>query len=335
MKRIMRWLNNNAAPLFTQEYEDVLKRFFTRPLYLKIETVNICNARCVFCAYRFMKRRETIMPKRLFEKVVNDYADIGGGALTMSPVVGDCLLDPYFLERLQYSRRFKEITHIGFHTNLLALDRWSDGQIADIFDLVNIWNCSVAPNKRIYRDIFGVDSFEILINNLERLCRIAGNTGHKPVIQLNGRSKSKFVNEDRRLRNCAEILTGSKISWHSRYCDWGGVISESSRSIIDCKPAKKGDKHLPCVIPLMQSAVFADGQVGLCGCADFDAFLIIGDASRESLGSILAGEKRKNYMVSFNNGALNNYCLKCTFYRPMDTEEIKKWKDGSNPFHSI
>lgn len=61
---------------------DKINEFLSKkPLMLKLETTNICNAHCCFCGYPKMQRRKQVMKLDLFEKVVNDYALMGGGQL--------------------------------------------------------------------------------------------------------------------------------------------------------------------------------------------------------------------------------------------------------------
>ena len=72
-----------------------------RPLYLRIETVNICNNRCIICAYPNQTRHEEVMTMEVFKKAVEDYVNLGGGYLSLTPLVGEVLLDPYLIDRLK------------------------------------------------------------------------------------------------------------------------------------------------------------------------------------------------------------------------------------------
>lgn len=45
---------------------------------LTIETVNICNANCIFCGYQHMKRKKQFMSKETFEKSIDDFVMAGG-----------------------------------------------------------------------------------------------------------------------------------------------------------------------------------------------------------------------------------------------------------------
>ncbi len=64
--------------VFPPDHTAALRRTGNRPPLLSIETTNACNARCVFCGYRFMQRPKSIMDMDLYKKVVNDYAECGG-----------------------------------------------------------------------------------------------------------------------------------------------------------------------------------------------------------------------------------------------------------------
>ncbi|MFX0200139.1 MAG: methyltransferase domain-containing protein, partial [Candidatus Hodarchaeota archaeon] len=311
------------------------ERLLRRPQYLKIETTNICNANCTFCMYRFMKREKNIMPMELFKKVVDDYVAAGGGALTMSPLVGDCLVDSKLLERLRYCRNFNEITHIGFHTNMVGLNRWTDEQILEILDLIDVWNCSIGPNRDVYKDMFGVDQFERVIANLERFHRLLNLSEYKPLVQLNGRAAGGVFEKDERLRRLSLAITGKEMTWMTSYMDWGGLLQELPRNTKIIKTAGYTNKQSPCMKGLISAVVFCDGRVGFCGCADYDAILTIGDINKERLGKILAGKQRQEIMASFGKSGLNKYCQKCSFYQPVDLKWISKWIPGTNPHHLV
>lgn len=92
-------------------------------MYLQVETVGACNARCRFCLYAESNRPGTVMAQPLFEKVIDDYVACGGGALSLSPLTGDILLDPELKTRLTTLRNRSAITHLSFHTNGIGWSR--------------------------------------------------------------------------------------------------------------------------------------------------------------------------------------------------------------------
>ena len=78
----------------------VLKMMESRYGHLGIEPTNICNANCTFCGYRFLKKSKSTMSLDLFKKTVDDYASQGGGVLSLTPTVGDPLVDGKILEKI-------------------------------------------------------------------------------------------------------------------------------------------------------------------------------------------------------------------------------------------
>ena len=72
------------------------KKFFLRKKIQKklmmfiygvnIETTNVCNANCTFCAYQYQTRDMGIMSEQLFKKIVEEYSALGGGSLGLTPL---------------------------------------------------------------------------------------------------------------------------------------------------------------------------------------------------------------------------------------------------------
>jgi MoaA/NifB/PqqE/SkfB family radical SAM enzyme/predicted O-methyltransferase YrrM/tetratricopeptide (TPR) repeat protein len=322
----------NESSVDSQLAVAVFEKLLKRPQYLKIETTNICNANCSFCAYQYMTRPKQVMPRSIFEKTIDDYVAIGGGALTLSPEVGDCLVDSHFLERLRYCRKYDQITNIGLHTNLIGMTRWTDEQVIEIFELIDNLNVSLGPNRNVYKDMFGVDKFDTVLAGLERLNLLKSKTEHAPKFNINGRACAGEFAVDSRLDQLGPALMGLPIRWSTTYFDWGGQLGDLPRNTKVNRADETGAKRVPCMKPLISSVVFADGQVGFCGCADFDAKLAIGDLNMQDLRAILSGQKRQEYIISFFKNSLNEYCHKCTFYEPLNIKFISQWVDFTNPY---
>ncbi len=60
----------------------------------------------------------------LFKKTVDDYASQGGGSLSMTPTVGDPLVDGKILEKISYARSVARIGSIFLYTNGILLDKF-------------------------------------------------------------------------------------------------------------------------------------------------------------------------------------------------------------------
>ena len=308
----------------------VLRRFLKRPQHIKIEVTNICNANCTFCAYQFMERKKDIMPMDLCARVIQDYVEMGGGALTLSSVVGDCLIDPHLLDKMVMVRSCPQIGMVNIFTNLIALDKWDDPSVIRLLELIDLWSISIGPNRETYKELFQVDQFERVISSLERLFRLRASVARKPVMRLLGRAVVEpFVVDERIGRFDPAMLR--RESWLLAYSDWGGTIPAQPRNTPVIRSSPEQDKTKVCTLPLMTTVVFCDGKVGLCGCADYDAALTIGDLKDEKLRAIVAGRRRRLLLESFPNQTLNRYCRQCTFYQPANEQELAGWVEGTHP----
>ncbi len=70
-----------------------------------IETTNICNANCVFCAYRYQsafRRGKGVMEERIFRKAIDGVIEMGGRFVPLAPMVGEPLIDPNIIQRVQH-----------------------------------------------------------------------------------------------------------------------------------------------------------------------------------------------------------------------------------------
>ncbi|MGB3557061.1 MAG: radical SAM protein, partial [Geitlerinemataceae cyanobacterium] len=74
------------------------QRHLPRGLY--IEGTNTCNAKCTFCAYPQMERPKQIMPIEDFRRAIDEYVEMGGKHVAITPIVGDPFVDPHIFDRL-------------------------------------------------------------------------------------------------------------------------------------------------------------------------------------------------------------------------------------------
>src|SRR6266702_3783017 len=84
-------------------------RFTAKPMpVLSVETTNICNSNCVFCANSAMTRKKMYIDMAAFEALVADFAVRGGKQIDFNVTIGDPLLDKQLLARARYVRRYPQ-----------------------------------------------------------------------------------------------------------------------------------------------------------------------------------------------------------------------------------
>lgn len=277
----------------------------TRPSYIKIETTNICNGNCAFCIYHKAKRAKSVMSDELFTKCLDDYGEIGGGNLTLYPMLGEVFCDPKFLDRLEEAQRHKAVNAICVYTNGVALmdlteeDRWR------FVNNINSLHFSVAPNAEVYKKLFRTEHYEKVVQGI--LWVTARRPKQMSMLRVNIKTWNKPYKVDPRL---APHVSHTAASFH----DWVGELTDPIEELhIDpSRPKTEG----PCGVVLLQIAILSDGTVCLCAACSQEGQMPLGNLAEESLESIVYGEKRARYIESFVDGTLNTYCQRCTFYKP-------------------
>ena len=80
-----------------------------QPDRMTVQLTNICNANCTFCAYQYLEDEKSFLKDAHFYKAVDQYSEIGGQCVDLTPLVGDILVDPKVFDRLKYvnSKKFK------------------------------------------------------------------------------------------------------------------------------------------------------------------------------------------------------------------------------------
>ena len=79
---------------------------------LTIETINICNNACIICPYTVHTRARKTMTMAIFRRLVDEYVSIGGGPISLTPMMGEVFLDKLLPQRLLLLRARPEITTI-------------------------------------------------------------------------------------------------------------------------------------------------------------------------------------------------------------------------------
>ena len=161
-----------------------------RPFELHLELTNLCNANCVFCPYQFQTRKVEFMTDEVFYKAVGDYVSIGGGSVGLTPIVGDALIDPKFLERVRYLRSQPQVDRIWLTTNCILLDRF--GVDAVLQSGITALNVSTAGfDAEMYERVYRNSSYQRMRRNVLEL--VERNTalgspvqgrGHPPAVQF-------------------------------------------------------------------------------------------------------------------------------------------------------
>lgn len=327
------WLGRGLLCKIKVPAQVVQLREITRekPLFLQIETINTCNASCIFCAYSVMRRKKGVMRLPLFQKIAREYAEMGGGSVCLTPIAGDALLDPYFLERLKILKEHPEITQITLTTNGIALERYSDQEICCILENLYCIQLSIGGLDAVtYKTMYGVDRFFQVQQGMERLLKLREAVANPAHISFAFRTNDRKF--EARFKHQLDHYRGkgAYISHIWTYANYSGAVKDNKEKKLVVY-SSRGKKRITCVSPRMNISVCWDGTITACGCGDFQGDkLIIGHAEKNTIASVWSGQKRAAVLNSFEKGKLFPICRDCSGYTP-DTVFASPFFKGIQP----
>lgn len=293
-------------------------RGMLRPIMVVCETINICNADCVFCAYHKQTRKRGLMSMQLFRKVIADYDQIGGGYFSLTPMVGDVLLDRDLPKRLDALARYKSSIFPTVTTNLLALGRLSDGDIGVMLEHLHKLHVSVIGITQEECEMLArKDLHSRLISNLKRLASLWETSSQSCEIEIGFRLAHQPTRESLDhflLSACGRVFPYRAIN---QYANWGGALS--GRLPAEARYYEPRDNSDSCVLLLVAMQVYWDGRVTACSCCDYDASdeLYLGNIRETSLSEIFNHQLNRRVWQQHEAGRLPGICKKCTFHIPL------------------
>ena len=300
---------------------------------LMANVTNICNAKCSFCAYPKVVANKTlqtgIMPFDVFKKLVDEWAAVGGQNLDLTPVVGDPLIDPGLLEKVDYAVNRARIKNVMLTTNAILLNR--NGIYKRLIDLGigGVFISTQGASREAYEKVYGVKRYDEVISAIRNLLeynRAKGEPARIVIRFRNAEKPSQIIRSKDFIQNIKPYLSEKvRINFTVDFDNWGGTIQPAD--MIGFMRLRRLPPRLdvPCQA-LFGFAVRHDGSVRLCGCrftrTDLDD-LVVGNIREKSLEEISKGEEAWKIIKGFYFGKRPEACAGCTVYNPIN----RRWLD--------
>ena len=296
------------------------KKYIPKIEGLIVVPTTICNANCVFCANRYLKDKRQIMSFEMFKKIINEYKEIEGKHISITPTLGDVFTDPNIFQKVEYLER-KNISY-SFYTNGILLGKYTGNILKsnlkilyiDIGDIIpkydaKIFKISKTLSKNRLKNIL------ILLEKLEK-------EKSKLIIQFSFRGsrqpKEIFTNFKKSPFFKYYIKGKLKLSFLQCYDNWGGLITK--KELLGIQTLKRSPKirKYPCQ-SFFNLSILPNGDIRLCGCRCLDTLkdeLVIGNINRDSLKDLVKNKKWKNLINISRQKDIPTICQNCSFYRP-------------------
>ena len=220
---------------FLSVVQDLSRCLPRRPRPLGLGTLyagatNICNAKCVFCAYKTSTSPRGHLPFEIFKKAADDYVELGGRSISFTPTVGDPLVDPGLFEKIKYALGLKSIERVNFYTNgILLATNYNYRSLVDL-RVPEIHISMPQPERSAYQEIYGVDAYPQLLEGLKLFLEYNRSQGEPCSIQIDFRLSipaSQIVKTADFVAFIQPYLSRKvTMTYMPNYDNWGGMIQE-------------------------------------------------------------------------------------------------------------
>ena len=294
---------------------------------IALGVTSVCNAKCVFCAYpRAVQSKGLqagVMSFDLFKKAVDEWASLGGQSLDLTHTVGDPLIDPGLLDKIEYARKVG-IPAVLLTTNGILLDRNETYKGLVDRGVTAVAISTQGTDPEIYRQVYGVDQYPEVISGVHHLLEYNRSRGEPVNIIIrfrNAQKPSEIIRSDDFQRRIKPFLSDRvRCNFTVDYDNWGGIITEQDMAGVMRLRRPPAKVNIPCV-GLFGFVVRHDGSVRLCGCrfkrTDMDD-MVVGNIRKQSLLEISAGDRAWKIISGFFSGVRPESCVGCTVYHPVN-----------------
>lgn len=295
----------------------------SRPAGIKCETVNICSNDCVICPYSSQKRARHAMPMPIWRKVLSDYSEMGGGEISLTPVVGDIFLDRLLPERLALLPEYPLVAAPMLTTNALKASLFNDADLALIVRTFRAIYVSVyGLDRHSYAAMSRVDAYDEMVDSINRIVALARGSQVLLAFRLTEPVSARELEAwmDRVVHagrsGGAEVLLGSGSVTEFR--GWSH-FDESSTLPGSAAWVLPGGVQEQCLVALGSLGILSNGDVSICPAVDFDRSddLHLGNIADSSLLDLYNSSVARRHWDWATFG-VPNYCQRCACHQPVE-----------------
>ncbi|MBW4694000.1 MAG: radical SAM protein [Lyngbya sp. HA4199-MV5] len=285
------------------------------PQNLHLEGTNICNAKCVFCAYPQMERAKETMPMEQFRRIVDEYVAMGGKYVSLTPIVGDPFVDRDLFQRLDDLYQRPQIEGFDFYTNGILMKRQLSEKLLRYGDKLHIQVSWGGFDRQTYHAIMGVDYFDLVRRNIEAFIEAKRKAGSSMRFSLALRCPpSNWVGDF--WEQCQHYIQEGLLDLQKvvMFDSWAGKVDGEALKNVGLEAVLPPYKRGACELLFRKPVVLANGKVNACACRDVEAELIIGDLNESSLAEIWTGHAIDELIDRHERGDFPDVCKRCTWY---------------------
>ncbi len=287
--------------LYNRIYYRQIKKQSSRikPKILQIETTNACNAKCIMCPHKIMKRKIRLMNMEEFRKVLdNVMKNYDIDRLTINGF-GEPLTDKRIIEKIKYVNKKYPRLKVDIYTNAALLTKEKTGEL--LRTRLGRITFSINGTEKSYKKVMGLDYDNVRRNVLyflkqKRLLKnpVLANVSMM-ILQENRNHEKEHINFWRKYADSVRVYYTS---------DWAGALREN----LGLQEIPYGRKQWPCSALWTHIVIHSNGEFVVC-CRDYE--------SRVQFGNLLKGNDIRELRESKKFRGLQKQHLKFDFSSPI------------------
>jgi hypothetical protein len=219
-----------------------------------------------------MTRRQGVMARPLFEKVVDECVSLGIRHVRLHNY-GEPFVDRRLVEKIRYAKA-RGVAEVGLISNgSLITEEVAKGIVEAGLDAINI---SVdASGREVFEATRIGLKYDQVIGNIERVVRVRGELGRsRPKLILSFVRQHDSADEQAFIERWRPVADKVHIT---DLHNWAGTL------------AGRTEARFPCYRQWLTFTVLWDGRVALC-CADFNGRVVLGDLNTATIQEVWNGD---------------------------------------------
>jgi sulfatase maturation enzyme AslB (radical SAM superfamily) len=264
--------------------------YLDQPKEVSLETYTLCNAKCTFCPYDTLSRKQEKMSDELIQKVIDELATFEK-PFTFTPFkVNEPLLDNRLFDICKEVER-RTVGDIRLFTNGSPLSQKKIDQIADLVKVQHLWISLNSVNPIDYKNLMDLD-FEKTAKKLDNLH--SQYFPHPVVVSTVGSPNHEFV-------EYCQVRWPKFQPFVIKQDAWLGYTDSQITEVPD-KPCGRWE----------ELSIMSNGIVSLC-CMDGEGQYSIGDINRQTLLEVYNSKFYRERREKRLSRKVVPVCNQCTY----------------------
>lgn len=270
------------------------------PRQIQVETTNICNHGCSFCAYTAMKRPKQLMDKDLFRSIVTEAFSLGAreiGHFAGAEPLACRWIEEYIGLCREIGYEYQYISTNGSMGDEDRFKRLIDAGLNSIKFSIN------AGTRESYKRVHGRDDFDKVLENLAFVSRYRQQTPSFTYLGVSFVALPETADEFEGLRDRLAPLIDEILFYPAN--NQSGQVEG-----LPLVPFSE------CALPFNKLHVSAEGYIKAC-CNDYDNLLAIDDIAEHGMQAAWHSPRfqalRRSHIDDKLDGTLCGRCIRgCT-----------------------